>query len=204
MATHGGSRSSASGSNSSLILGILIGMVLGLAIAGGVAWHIAKQPSPFLNKEGRDVLPADQANPAAPATQAAPAPGATGSDGKPRFEFYKILTDKDSATPRGAGTSTATVPNISIQPSTQSKTPALGISYFLQAGSFSTASDADKLKAKLAMLGMEASVQTADVAGKGTRYRVRLGPYRNASELSQANNTLKENGINDAAQVRAQ
>jgi cell division protein FtsN len=51
---------------------------------------------------------------------------------------------------------------------------------------------------------MEANVQTADVPGKGMYYRVRLGPYHNTNELNAANNTLKQNGINDAAPVRAQ
>jgi len=202
MANNGGSRSSASGSNSSLILGILIGMVLGLAVAGGVAWHIAKRPNPYNNKEQRDTTPAEPVAPVTaarqPAVSTTPPPAASGVDGRPRFEFYKILTDKEGASTKSGHRPSTAPAKESPKPSAQSG------AYFLQAGSFSSAEDADKLKAKLALLGMEAGVQSADVPGKGTYYRVRLGPYHNTNELNAANNTLKQNGINDAAPVRAQ
>lgn len=208
MANYGGKRSSAPGNNSSLILGILIGMVLGLTVAGGVAWYISKRPNTFLNKEQHETTTAVPAvpgtatpKPAVPAVQPPPSPAASGvGETKPRFEFYKILTGKEGATPKNSGhpAVSPTAPKVTARPSPQNA------SYFLQAGSFSTAEDADKLKAKLALLGMEASVQTADVPGKGMYYRVRLGPFHNAEELGSANNTLKQNGINDTAQVRAQ
>lgn len=199
MAKNGGARSSAPGSNSSLILGILIGMVLGLAVAGGVAWHIAKRPSPFTNNEQRDTTPAEPVAPASTAQKpSAPATPSSAVDGKPRFEFYKILTDKEGASPKGTGRPSIAPAKESPKPSAQSG------AYFLQAGSFSSAEDADKLKAKLALLGMEAGVQSADVPGNGVRYRVRLGPYHSTNELNGANNTLKQNGINDAAPVHAQ
>jgi len=207
MANNGGNRSSAPGNNSSLILGILIGMVLGLAIAGGVAWYISKRPNTFLNKEQREATTTGSAvpgtgiqKPAVPAMQPTTAPAASGvGDTKPRFEFYKILTDKEGAAPKNSGRPAVskTAPKETVMPSTQS-TP-----YFLQAGSFSSADDADKLKAKLALLGIESSVQTAEVPGKGMYYRVRLGPYHSADEINRANNTLKQNGIDDAEQVRA-
>src|SRR5258708_9149875 len=50
-------------------------------------------------------------------------------------------------------------------------------SYFLQAGSFQNPADADNLKARLALMGLEASVEPANLAEKGVWYRVRLGPY---------------------------
>lgn len=205
MAYNRGNRSSGSGNNSPLILGILIGMVLGLVIAGGVAWYISKRPSTFLTKEQRESMTADSAAPATapqkPTVQAtqpaavAPTVSSAGND-KPRFEFYKILTDKENASPKTSAPKTT-------QKET-AKPSAQGASYFLQAGSFSNAGEADKLKARLALIGMEASVHTADVPGKGMYYRVRLGPFRNADELNRANNVLKQNGINDAAQVHAQ
>lgn len=210
MANHGGSRSSAPGNNSSLILGILVGMVLGLLIAGGVAWHISKRPNTFTNKEQRESAAPVPAAPGTPAQKPAaqpmpqtPAPAASSvGDTKPRFEFYKILTDKDGAVPKNPGHSATST----AQPKEQAVKPASAgaAAYFLQAGSFSSADEADKLKARLALAGMEASVHSADVPGKGMYYRVRLGPYRSSEELNRANTTLKQNGINDAAQVRAQ
>lgn len=197
MANKGGRRSSGP-DNSSLILGILIGMVLGLLVAGAVAWHLSNRPKAFALKDAREA-PQTQA-PATPPKVAAPAVAASngrpasaiGPNGK-RFTFYEILTDKDHQ----AGHSTHT-PGA---PKDSSRATASG-TYFLQAGSFAKADEADRLKAKLAFMGMEAAVQSADVPGKGTYYRVRLGPYRSTEEMNKANATLKENGITNAAPVR--
>ncbi|HEY5993427.1 MAG TPA: SPOR domain-containing protein [Gallionellaceae bacterium] len=212
MATNGGRRSSAPGNNSSLILGILIGMVAGLAVAGGVAWHISKRPTVFTSKESHEspaATPAVSTAPASkpPVTAAAPQkPAASGVPNDKRFTFYEILPDKETASNktagRAAGNHAATTPPKEA-PKENSK-PAAAAAYFLQAGSFSSSDDANKLKEKLALLGMESNVQPAEVPGKGTWYRVRLGPYRSPDELNKAKDSLKQNGINDAAQVRAQ
>jgi cell division protein FtsN len=202
MANNGGIRSSTLGRNESLIIGILVGMVLGLAVAGAVAWYIVKRPSPYLHSEPTNSSKpaAELAQPAQPVTQAS-APAATsqaGSDTKPRFEFYKILTGKQDSTGSGSTSQQA------AKPPAGGKTAAQGSSYFLQAASFTNAGDADKLKAKLALLGLEVNVQTANIPGTGVRYRVRLGPYGSTDELNKANAVLKQNGIMDAAPMRAQ
>ena len=207
MANHGGRRSTGP-DNSSLILGILIGMVLGLVVAGGVAWHLSKRPNNFTGKDEHATVPATAPAPAATAASARNhavanppkpvQPASAVDDTRQKFEFYKILTDKESTPPKAAthtpsGTGTGAPP----------KTASAG-TYLLQAGSFTNQGDAENMKAKLALLGLEANVQVADVPGKGTRYRVRLGPYRTTEEVSKANTTLKQNGINDATQVRSQ
>ena len=205
MANNGGRRStSAPGNNSSLILGILIGMVVGLAVAGAVAWHLSNRPTAFTSKDSHETVAPAATSPApqkpAPSTAAhpgSPAASAVG-DGKPRFEFYQILTDKDSSTSKGSGHAAGK----NTAPKDTAKSAAA--SYFLQAGSFASSDDANKLKEKLALLGMESSVQTADVPGKGTYYRVRLGPYHSQDEVSKSKDALKQNGISNAAQVRAQ
>ena len=72
----------------------------------------------------------------------------------------------------------------------------------LQAGSFSSAADAEKLKARLALIGAEAHIQTASLP-EGMRYRVRLGPYKNEDEMKRVRNFLKQNEI-DSTPMRAQ
>ncbi|MBW1855751.1 MAG: SPOR domain-containing protein, partial [Deltaproteobacteria bacterium] len=47
----------------------------------------------------------------------------------------------------------------------------------LQAASYSSFNDADKLKAKLALNGLTSRIEKISVDGKGQFYRVRLGPY---------------------------
>lgn len=204
MANNGGKRSSTVGRNESLIIGILVGMVLGLMVAGAVAWYIVKRPSPYLHSEpaNSDKPAAELAKPAQPITQAPATPTTTqaGGDTKPRFEFYKILTGKQDNT----GSGTTGQPAQTHAPQAGGKTAAQGSSYFLQAASFTNSVDADKLKAKLALLGMEVNVQTANIPGTGVRYRVRLGPYRSTDDLNKANAVLKQNGIMDAAPIRAQ
>ncbi len=203
MANNGRNRPSNLGRNESLIIGILVGMVLGLAVAGAVAWYIVKRPSPYLHNEptNNSKPAAELTQPAQPVTQAS-APAATtqaGGDSKPRFEFYKILTGKQDNT--GSGTVSQQV----AKPPAGGKAAAQGgSSYFLQAASFTNADDADKLKAKLALLGLEVNVQTASIPGTGVRYRVRLGPYSSTDDLNKANAVLKQNGIMDAAPIRAQ
>ncbi len=197
MANNGGRRSSSAPGNSSLVLGILIGMVLGLLVAGAVAWHLSNRPRAFALKDERAAPPAQATPPAAASrpqgeTAAQRPASSVGSDGT-RFTFYHELTDTDRQSARG--------PAHGATASTEGRKQA-GAAYFLQAGSFAKADEADRLKAKLALLGMEAAVQTADVPGKGTYYRVRLGPYHTTDEMNKANATLKENGITNAAPVR--
>ncbi len=216
MSRNGGARSSGSSKNGSLVAGVLIGMVLGLAIAGGVAWYITKTPSPYQAKESqREAKPEARPEPEAPrpvvsAAPAKPAPAQAASgaaDGKPRFEFYTVLTDPHKqeglpSVPKSAGHSApATTQRESAKPAPAPA--ARSEPYFLQAGSFSNADDADKLKARLALMGLEASVQTVTIADKGIWHRVRLGPYTNTDELNKARLALKQNGV-DAAPMRAQ
>jgi len=183
---------------SSLLIGILIGIMLGLAIAGGVAWYLQKTPGQFMGQE--KPLPEKTAA-TVPAPAPAPAPVMNGD--KPRFEFYKVLTDKQDATlPAPKGGDKPGMPGSKLTPEQAQQAAAKEI-YYLQAGSFSNADDADKLKAKLAMLGMEASVQIATIPDKGVWHRVRLGPYKGADEMNSARGALKQNGV-EAAPMRAQ
>jgi cell division septation protein DedD len=71
----------------------------------------------------------------------------------------------------------------------ESKTPL-----FLQAGSFSTAQDADNQKAKLAFMGVEAVIQQVMIQDK-TLFRVRVGPYSKIDELNKVRAELAKAGI---------
>ncbi|MGH8701120.1 MAG: SPOR domain-containing protein, partial [Burkholderiales bacterium] len=67
--------------------------------------------------------------------------------------------------------------------------------FFLQAGAFQNAPDADSLRARLALLGIEARIQTATLPDKGEWHRVRVGPYTSVEELGRTRETLKQNGV---------
>lgn len=167
----------ARGSSSQLLVGILIGLVLGLGIALGVAWYINKMPNPFLTRT-------PPAKDAPPASAKAEEKMARAPDAKPRFDFYKILpgTEETVTDPQAKG----------AQPQS---TTATRETFFLQAGAFQNAPDADNLRARLALLGIEARIQTATLPDKGVWHRVRVGPYTSVEELGRTRETLKQNGV---------
>jgi cell division protein FtsN len=172
------------GSGSSFLVGILIGLVLGLGIALAAAWYINKMPSPFLN--GR--TPPYKSEPAKVEKPAPKAEAAKAPDGKPRFDFYKILPGSEEP---------ATDQQLKEAQQKATSTTAKE-TFFLQAGAFQNAPDADNLKARLALLGLEAAIQTTTVPDKGVWHRVRVGPYTSVEELNRTRDTLKQNGIETA------
>ncbi|MBU0622123.1 MAG: SPOR domain-containing protein [Gammaproteobacteria bacterium] len=186
-----------SGEKSKVVAGLIIGMVLGLAIAGGVAWYVVnKNPAEFVAKDKAKPAPTVSLLPAS-APAAVPAPTVGEAEPKQQFEFYKVLTDKSD--------STARKPTTKPKSATAVKPPAVAATkemYFVQAGSFQNEGDAEKLKAKLAFSGFEASIQTATIPDKGIWHRVRLGPY-DGTEAGKTITALRQNGI-IATQVRAQ
>lgn len=76
-----------------------------------------------------------------------------------------------------------------------------GARYILQAGSFASNNDAEALKARIAMLGLVARVETAEIDGRAM-HRVRMGPYGTASELAEAKQKLGNGGL-EALAIRA-
>lgn len=69
-----------------------------------------------------------------------------------------------------------------------------GAHYILQAGSFGASGDAEALKARIALLGLTARVESAQINGK-TMFRVRMGPYGTASDLAAAKQKLGNGGL---------
>lgn len=66
--------------------------------------------------------------------------------------------------------------------------------YILQAGAFGASGDAEAVKARIALLGLAARVESATIQGE-TVYRVRMGPYGTASELAEAKRKLASGGL---------
>ena len=184
-----------------IFAGILLGIVMGLAIAGIIAWLVLKKnPVPVPVRENTQI-----AKPAlAPEKPVNGKPAAAGTasatgDGKARFEFYKELTEKPDNTAKKTERPAVAV----IKPVPLAKPAEKTATYFLQEGAYTNAEDADKVKARLALIGMVANVQPANIPDKGVWYRVRLGPYKNSEEMNEALATLKLNGLS-AAPIKAQ
>jgi cell division protein FtsN len=165
----------------SLLIGVLIGLLLGLAVALATAWYINKMPSPFINR-GAAPEKSDAAKTTAPDAANVTAQPA---DTKPRFDFYKILPGSEEP-----------ITDQQLEESQQNPSTGPGReAFFLQVGAFQDAADADNRKAQLALLGVEATVQTMTYPDKGLWHRVRAGPYTNIDELNNARDVLKQNGI---------
>ncbi len=195
------------------LVGMFIGLVLGVGIAAGVVWYLNKSPLPFANKVP---LPTRADHSQAANGQPAQPMALPGKPGDPvpekRFQFYDILPGKSEAA-MDKGAAAPAKPEVKKDEARkeeakkeepkkeekkeearkeepkESKTPL-----FLQAGSFSTAQDADNQKAKLAFMGVEAVVQQVMVQDK-TYYRVRVGPYSRIEDVNKVRADLARSGI---------
>ena len=179
------------------LIGMFIGLVLGVGVAAGVVFYLNKSPLPFTKTpppaKAETPAPANaKADKAAPAQAGQPValPGKPG-DAVPekRFQFYDILPGKADAVPDKNAKPATAKEEVKKDESKESKQPL-----FLQAGSFSTANDADNQKAKLAMLGVEALVQQVMIQDK-TYFRVRVGPYTKIDDLNKVRADLAKAGI---------
>src|SRR6266850_5692695 len=162
------------------VIGLFFGFLLGLGVAAGIAIYFFKTPIPFADR------PRAQDKPLASDQKALESPKAAKADDKPRFDFYRILPGKEEP---------ITERQMRDAAKQAAKPGAPKESYFLQAGSFPNPADADSLKARLALMGMEANVEPANVAGKGVWYRVRLGPYTRVDEINRIRQQLTQNGV---------
>jgi len=198
------------------LLGFVLGLVIGLIIALGVAMYVTKVPMPFSNKNqsrsaDQDAVEAQKnkdwnpngalqtkpVTPEAPADPAianpnTPAPAVTAdplatSVPAPAVPAPAVTTPPPAATPQPANKAAAT-----NDPFT----------YFVQAGAFKSAADADAQKAKLSMMGIEAKVSEREQAGRAI-FRVRSGPFDDKDQAEKIKARLDANGM-DAALVRVQ
>ncbi|WP_423172565.1 SPOR domain-containing protein [Stenotrophomonas maltophilia] len=124
------------------------------------------------------------------------------------------LSERPAATTPPASTVPATTSTAAATPAPRTDTAPAAAStvsapaaadnarYILQAGAFGASGDAEATKAKLAMMGLAARVESAQINGK-TVYRVRMGPYGTAGELSEAKQKLDGTGL-QAMAIKAQ
>jgi len=212
---------SGSGPAHPMLMGVIIGLLLGIIIALAVALWLNRLSNPFVEK-GKQIEPlpkigaaqpppppeaAKAAEKAAEKAKAAPEKAADPKDAKkatknerPRFEFYQILpgdkevTDKDI---KAAKAAPPKAPGDAPKPGSSPQAPKAfsGETYWLQAGAFASEADADNLKAKIALSGLEASVRPVNVENKGTLYRVRLGPYQSVDDANRIKTALSQNGV---------
>jgi cell division protein FtsN len=199
-------------------LGLVVGLLVGLVLALGVALYITKAPVPFVNKVPQRTAEQDQAEAArnknwdpnaalggpaaqraASAAQAAVASSAPGQAAAPPASSAParvvrdpaaILAGQLPATP--AAPAPAARPPLS--PASATAAAAEPFVYFVQAGAFTRAEDAEQQKARLAMGGWTARVTEREQAGR-TVWRVRIGPYGTRGEADTQQQKLVDQGL---------
>ncbi len=208
------------------LLGFVLGLVIGLTVALGVAMYVTKVPMPFSNKNqtrsaDQDAVEAQknkdwnpngalQSKPATPEVPpdaaATPNAGSAATPGTQGTQSSTGATSPAANPPAPAVTAdppiAAPAPAATPQPATKAAAASDPFTYFVQAGAFKSAADADAQKAKLSMMGIEAKVSEREQAGRAI-FRVRSGPFDDKEQAEKIKSRLDASGM-DAALVRVQ
>jgi cell division protein FtsN len=134
---------------------------------------------------------------------AASAPSAGGSPGesrqgetpaaatKPRFDFYAILPEEEVKVPEWD----LKAPPQTPQPQVPGRRPVAS-PYMIQVASFQRHEEADRAKARLALIGISANIQRVVINGTDVWFRVRVGPFNDANAMEGTRARLAEHNIN--------
>ena len=108
---------------------------------------------------------------------------------QPRFDFYQILPDMEIVIPEH---------EIEERRRLEGTGKSKPGTFIIQIGSFRKPSQADTLKARLALLGIESTVQTVNQSGS-IWHRVKSGPYTSFRMVDKIQNRLHHNNIDSIA-----
>lgn len=205
-------RKSTAKPSAGMFSGILIGLVIGLAAAVAVALYVTKAPMPFMDKASQEIerilLPDVQHAPdpniglygeVAPLDQ----PVFIGKEAEIAQNLGQVAAPSTPSIPTPStdalGNLIAQLPNPhAAKPSTPKTTTqvakAAPSTYYLQAGAFRSAQDAESMRARILLLGLDATVQKGEYSG-GTINRVRVGPFNGLDQMNQARATLGKEKI---------
>jgi cell division protein FtsN len=173
------------------IAGFVLGLAMGLVVAVGV-YLFDRRPAARLAQEAapmtRDEAPAP----------AKPAPASAAQDAETQFEFYEMLPKFEVVIPeeQEGAAAPATGPGAAAGTGPVDKPGA----YILQAGSFRNHADADRVRALIAMQGVESKIQKVTI-DRDTWHRVRVGPITNLKQLEETRSKLRNARI-DALVIR--
>lgn len=158
-----------------------VGLVLGLAVAVGVfAWQ---------QRELQQQIDALQ-NPARPEPrQSAIVDESSSVDEESDFDFFQMLPNSEVIISERR--------NANPPPNAPVERPG---SYVLQPGAYRDRSEAERMQAKLARLGVTAAIQRVAVENDEF-HRVRIGPINDLTTLNRTRDTLRAADI-DALLIR--
>ncbi len=166
---------------SGLMIGLLIAFLVYLSQQPGMTGNLGKLDSK--NTTAKDSVKKSKPKPKR---------SSNSEDQGLRYEFYTVLPESEIVIPEQE-----LIQREKSKPSAQQKKH----SYILQAGSFRLKQQAETLKARLALLGIESSVDKVLVNGD-TWHRIRIGPFVSLRDINATRNRLRNNDIN-AILIRA-
>ncbi len=161
--------------------GLFVGLAIGLAAAAGVWQYKSRPPAEPAAAKAKKPAPMSARDEGAEQEQT-PAGGYTFYDRLKNFEV--VIPEKDKEVHRDLRPAPETRPG----------------TYVLQAGSYRNYADADGVRARLALAGVESKVQKVTVDAD-TWHRVRIGPIGNLDELNRIRTRLRQADI-DALVIR--
>lgn len=164
--------------------GFAIGLTIGLAVAAAVYLHDRRSGS--MMGAATSPMSSDPAPASAP-----PAPASQRADSETQLEFYEMLPKFEVVIPERES---------DVRASGSAQPVERPGSYVLQAGSFRNPADADRMRAVLALQGIESKVQQVAV-DNDTWHRVRIGPTSNLRALDETRRKLRAAQI-DALVIR--
>jgi cell division protein FtsN len=168
--------------------GFVCGLALGLAVALGVYLFDRRTEARLASQQTAAPMIRDEGK-----AQTKPAPASQEDTETQEFDFYEMLPKYEVVIPeqdaRG-GAAPAVVAGPVEKPG----------AYILQAGSFRNFKDADRVRALIAMQGVESKVQKVTI-DKDTWHRVRVGPITNLQKLEDTRSKLRQAQI-DALVIR--
>ncbi len=106
---------------------------------------------------------------------------------KPRYDFFTVLPEMEVVVPQQQLSREA-------EPSSDPAPGTAQDKYILQVGSFRNSADAEQMKARLALLGSIATIQTVTVNNQ-TWHRVRIGPFEGARQADEKRRMLSDSQI---------
>ena len=168
-------RKKRSSAKSSSIIPAWIWLTLGILIGLGIAM--------FTKSNGRHVNQPQASTPSQPSITTEPKT-------KQKFDFYTLLPELEIVIPHEETQPPKQKPNSA---NTQAQNNYKG-GYLLQAGSFQQFNEADSLKARLALIGVEANIQSVEV-NKTKWHRVQIGPSHDRNALETLRKRLKASQI---------
>ena len=176
-------------------MGVFVGMILGAATVTAAVWFFNRSDNPFSQtsstKQATDATATAQQTPAA-------LPGKPGDRPaeKPDFTFFNTLPSGENTpvTPPPAPVGQPQPqPQATVAPPAQAAAPAKQM--YLQLAAFESAEQADDLKARLLLMGLDPVTQRAQLPDGRVVHRIRVGPFIDREDLKAMRVRLVSSGF---------